>query len=69
VGFFEWIDGRQRVALDEEWARMANCLALEEMGLAPSAPGLCLALWFILDSIRARDVLGDEELEELEEED
>jgi hypothetical protein len=68
-GHFDWIDGRQRAALNEEWARMANCLLLEEMGLAPTAPGLVLVLWFIFDSIRERDRLYEEALEALDDAD
>jgi hypothetical protein len=64
IGCFDWIDGRQRVALNEEWARLANCVIVEDFGLARTAPGLFLVMAFILESIKSRDLLSDEEIDE-----
>jgi hypothetical protein len=66
VGYFDWIDGRQRVALNEEWARLGNAVLVEDLELTPTAPGLFLVMAFILESIKLRDMPGYEELDDAE---
>jgi hypothetical protein len=54
---FDWLDERQRAALNDEWANLATCVVVDEFGLTRNRPGLRLVMAFILESMETRAVL------------
>jgi hypothetical protein len=51
-----WLTDERRAALEDEWARIANTIAIEEYGLTRRTPGLYLVLVLIFEGIKTRDV-------------
>jgi hypothetical protein len=51
---FSLLSDAEGEELNEEWARMANCISIENLRLERTSPGLCLVMAFILHSIRDR---------------